>query len=345
MNIRFAEPEWLWIAAIAIPVLLMVNWLAASRSRRLLRRILGPVFAAKLVYPSSRFAAFLSWALLCAGITLLCMALSRPQLPERFETVDRLGIDFLVGIDVSKSMLAEDVEPNRMEAARSALRELLDRLVGDRMGLLAFAGEARMIAPLTFDSTALDKVIESIDQDILWLGGTKISDVIEMAIEKFEEKELDTRALVLISDGEDLEGDAALMAREAFLEYGIRIYTIGVGTVTGAKIPEHQYNRDGELVRTRYVKGPDRREVISSLDEASLKKIAEATGGRYYRLDPENKAIEMLFETGLRPLAKRVDSQEIGEAVEGYRVFLIPAIICFFLQTVIPIRRRRVPQP
>ncbi len=346
MNFNFADPDWLWVAALAVPVLLILNWLGDVRSRRRMRKLLGPIFSRKLILPPSRFARFLSRAFLYAGIVLACMALARPQLAERPERVDRMGIDFMVGIDVSKSMLAEDVEPNRLEAAREALRDLLGRLAGDRMGLIAFAGEARMIAPLTFDSTALDKVIESIDENILWLGGTNISEVIELAIKKFEEKELETRVLVLISDGEDLEGDAALMAREAFLEYGIRIFTIGVGTTTGAKIPLHQYNREGELVRTRYVRGPDRREVVSALDENSLKKIAESTGGRYFRLDEEKQAIELLFQNGLRPLAKRVHSTEMAESVEGYRIFLVPAIVCFFLQTMITVRKRKaLPKP
>ncbi|MFW5883830.1 MAG: VWA domain-containing protein [Verrucomicrobiota bacterium] len=338
---RFADTEWILVAVIAVPVLLLLNWLAGANSRRILRRILGPVFSKQLVLPASKATAALSWGLLLAGIVFLTLALARPLLSERPEQVDRLGIDFLVAVDVSKSMLAEDVEPNRMEAAKEALRNLLGRLVGDRMGLLAFAGEARMVAPLTFDSTALDKVIDSIDENILWLGGTKMSDVIELAIKKFEEKELDTRVLVLISDGENLEGDAVLMAREAFLEYDIRIYTIGVGTPIGARIPLHQRNNEGEIVRTRYVRGPDRRDVISSLDERTLKRIAEATNGRYYKLDDEMQTIDLLFESGLRPLAKRVVSEETEEPVEGYRIFLIPGILCLFAQSMINTRKRR----
>lgn len=303
------------------------------------------MFAEKLVLPSDRRLEFINTFLLFLGLGFLFLALARPLLEEREEKVDRLGIDFLVAVDTSRSMLAEDVEPNRITAARNALRFLLGKLSGDRMGLLAFAGEARMIAPLTFDTTALDKVIDSIDEKTLWLGGTSITKVIDLAARKFEEKKLESRVLVLITDGEDLEGDAALSARKAYLDHGIRIFTLGVGTNEGVNIPIHKRNKEGEIVKTWYVKGPDRRRVITRIDEEGLKKIARATGGDYYPAGKDNEGVTRLYREGLLSLADRMDTREMSEAVEGYRWFLVPSIACFLLQNLFVRGKRRVKEP
>ncbi|MDF3128144.1 VWA domain-containing protein [Kiritimatiellaeota bacterium B1221] len=329
---KFSDPHWLWACFLVLPALSFLRLLECRMRQRTLTKLLGSEQIKKLIIPSNPRLDRLNHFFLTLGVFFLFLALARPQLEDQPEKVDRLGIDFLVAIDTSRSMLAEDIEPNRMAVSKDALRYLLSRLKGDRMGILAFAGEARMIAPLTFDTTALDKVVESISEKTLWMGGTSITKVIELAAEKFEEKKLETRVLVLITDGEDLEGDAALTARDAFIQHQIQIFTIGVGSQEGAKIPLHQRDKSGKIVRTRYVQGPDRREVISRVDENGLRKIAQATGGEYYPVGEDNEGAEKLYDLSLSTLAKRVESREMAEAVEAYRYFLVPAIFCLLLQ-------------
>lgn len=328
---RFSNHLWLWATVLVPPLLLLLRGLERKLRQRRLQNLFGAGQVEKLLIPSNPRLDAVNSIFLFLGVTLLFLAMARPLLEEQPEKVDRLGIDFLVAIDTSKSMLAEDVDPNRMAVAKNALRYLLSRLKGDRMGILAFAGEARMIAPLTFDTTALDKVVESIDEKTLWMGGTSITKVIELAAEKFVEKKLETRVLVLITDGEDLEGDAALTARDAFLQHRIQIFTIGVGGKEGARIPLH-VRRNGKIIRTSYVRGPDRQEVVSRVDEVGLRKIAQATGGEYYPAGIEDEGVQKLYDLSLSNLAKRVESREMSDAVEGYRYFLLPAIICLLLQ-------------
>ncbi len=329
---KFSDQHWLWACFLVMPVLSILRLLEVKMRQRTLTKLFGNEQIKKLIIPSDARLDRLNNFFLFLGVLFLFLALARPQLEDQPEKVDRLGIDFLVAIDTSKSMLAEDIDPNRMAVSKDALRYLLSRLKGDRMGILAFAGEARMIAPLTFDTTALDKVVESISEKTLWMGGTSITKVIELAAEKFEEKKLETRVLVLITDGEDLEGDAALTARDAFIQHQIQIFTIGVGSSEGARIPLHSRDKTGKIVRTRYVQGPDRREVISRVDENGLRKIAQATGGEYYPVGENNEGAEQLYDLSLSNLAKRVESREMAEAVEAYRYFLVPAILCLLLQ-------------
>src|SRR6202043_689081 len=185
----------------------------------------------------------------------------------------RKGLDLLIAVDTSRSMLSDDVQPNRIERVKLAIQDLINELQGDRVGLIAFAGRAFLQAPLTIDYDAVVEAINDLDTKTIPEGGTNISDAIALAARTYGKSAVGNRALVIFTDGEELSGDAVKAAKAA-ADAGIRIFTVGVGTPQGSLIPVP--NEDGG---TSFVKDSSGQVVKSKLDDKRLREIAEATGG------------------------------------------------------------------
>jgi Ca-activated chloride channel family protein len=236
-------------------------------------------------------------ALFGASIALLFVALAGPQAGYRWEQVKRRGNDIIFAVDTSRSMLTPDVKPNRLERAKLAIDDFVNRLNGDAVGLVAFAGTAFLQTPITLDYGAFHESLAALDTHIIPQGGTNITSAIHEAQAALQRRPGSDKILILVTDGEDLEGDALAAARAA-AQQGLKIFTVGVGTANGDLIPlpadqggGFLKDREGHLVKSR-------------LDESALKALATATGGSYAPLGADNQGLDTIYQEALAPLAK-----------------------------------------
>jgi len=266
------------------------------------------------------------------------LALARPQWGTKLETVRRRGVDVIVALDTSYSMNAEDVAPSRLARAKNEVRGLIERLRGDRVGLVTFAGTALLQCPLTLDYGAAVLFLDIANTEIIPEPGTSLASAIQAAASAFIAGERKYKVLVIMTDGEDLEGqldEAIGKAKEA----GIVIYTVGLGTPEGRPIPV----RDGQGNIVEYRKDPSGRVVISSLDERTLARIAEATGGRYYRATTSGSELDALYGDISELEQKDLESRLFQNYEDQFQYPLGLAIL--FLTAELFVSERRRPGP
>ncbi len=288
-----------WLLALTPALVVFLVWGFRAR-RRALERFAAPPLAERLadsVRPVAR-----RWKAdpdRHRGDYWPALALTQPRWGFEWREVKHKGVDIFVLLDVSKSMLTEDVRPNRLEQAKYAVQDLLEKLQGDRIGLIAFAGTAFLQCPLTVDYEAFRLTLKDADPRIIPRGGTAIAVAIRTALKAFEASEGRDRAIVLITDGEENEGDALVAADEAAKE-GVKIYTIGVGTAEGELIPIREEGKPMEFLKDR-----DGQVVKSRLNEELLKEIALKTGGIYVRSVPGDFGIDTIYEKGISQLKRK----------------------------------------
>jgi len=299
MMISFARPSWLF-ALPAFVLLGVVLFRHADRKRRLaLQSFASAHLLEELTANVSTPRRRVKRALFSAGVLLVLVALARPQWGFRWEEAKRKGIDLLVVVDTSKSMLAEDVKPSRLVRAKLAVTDLLDKLEGDRVGLIAFAGSAFLQCPLTLDYDAFRQSLDALDVNVIPRGGTDIASAIHEAEKTFQIANPNHKILVLITDGEDLQASGVEAARAA-AKNGVRIFALGVGTTNGELIPVPQENGGID-----FLKDASGQPVKSRLDEATLREIAEATGGFYAPLGQQNEGLAAIYEQGIGSIPKQ----------------------------------------
>jgi Ca-activated chloride channel family protein len=274
---HFAEPHWLWLAVSAPIVLVLVQRYAAVARRRQLAALAAPQFLDDLTRSHSPARRAIKNALLVVAVTGIGIALARPQWGVLEVAGQALGEDIVFAVDCSRSMLAADVSPNRLERAKLSVLEFVRRHGRGRVGLVAFAGQAFLQCPLTFDYGAFEDSLRALDDRTIVVPGTDIGRALEEAFHAME-KTSRRKVVVLLTDGEDLEKSGIRMA-ESLAGQGIVAFTVGVGTEAGAEIQITNEQGQPELVRN--TKGEA---VRSQLDEATLQKIAQATKGKYFPL-------------------------------------------------------------
>jgi Ca-activated chloride channel family protein len=287
-----------WVLLLAPVLVVFLIWGFRAR-RRALMRFAAPSLTEQLadsVRPAARrWKAILT----VAAVLLMALALTQPRWGFEWREVKRTGVDIAVLLDVSKSMLTEDVRPNRLAQAKYAVQDLLEKLRGDRIGLIAFAGTAFVQCPLTVDYEAFRLTLKDADPRIIPRGGTAIGVAIRTALKAFEAGEGRDRAIVLITDGEETEGDALAAADEA-AKAGVKIYTIGVGTAEGELIPIREEGKPMEFLKDR-----DGAVVKSRLNEEMLKQLALKTGGIYVRSVPGDFGIDTIYDKGIAQLQRK----------------------------------------
>lgn len=318
---HFARAEYLnllWL----LPLLgLFLAWSLRNRRKRL-KKAIGPSLLAELAEEFSGGKAALYACLLTGFFLFSILALARPQWGARLETVRRQGVDIIAALDVSYSMNTEDIAPNRLEKAKSEIRKLILRSEGDRIGLIAFSGDAIIQCPLTLDHGASSLFLDIARTGMIDEAGTSLAAAMHTATGAFIAKEKKYKVLVLFTDGEDLEGqvDAAVQdAREA----GVIIYAVGIGTPQGKPIPIR--DRDGNIVE--YRKDPEGQVVVSSLDEKSLARIAVSSGGQYFRATTSENEIESLYEDISRLEKKDLESRLTQNFEDRFQYPLLFAIL------------------
>ncbi len=266
----------------------------------------------------------------------LVIALADPQIGTKLEQVKRKGVDIIIALDVSNSMKAEDIKPNRLEKAKHEIVRFIDLLKGDRIGLVAFAGMAHLVCPLTLDYGAAKLFLQMMDTDLIPVQGTALGDAIKVAMKAFNQKDRKHKVLILITDGEDHEGDPVKVAKEAAKE-GIIIYTIGIGSPQGVPIPV--YDRNGNEVG--FMKDRNGNVVTTKLDMATLQKIAFVTNGKYYMATSGQSELEKIYGEINKMEKKELSARKFSQYEDRYQIFALIGLIFVLLEFFLPVRTRK----
>jgi Ca-activated chloride channel homolog len=330
---RFGDPQAFWYLLIVPACLLLFLW-SFRKKRRALDAFGSPAIMAKLTSATSWARQIIKAALITMTFLFLILALIRPQFGTRLELLHRRGVDVIIALDTSMSMLAEDIRPNRLKRALIEIEAFIDRLEGDRIGLVAFAGKSFVLCPLTLDYGAAKLFLDSVDTDIIPVQGTAIAEVIRTAGRAFGSSDRKYKVLVLITDGEDHAEDPTEAAEEA-AESGVRIFTVGVGTPDGELIPvrgegrvEYMKDRRGNYVKTR-------------LDEAALVEIANLTDGVYIRSSGGSVGLEQVYAEIAAMEKKELGSRKYTRYEHRFQWPLALAVVCLAAEALLSDRRKR----
>jgi Ca-activated chloride channel family protein len=332
---RFANPQILALLLMVPPALIVFFWWAFNKRQRLMAQFIEARLLPGLVSGHSIVRQKFRLGCLVLGVACIIVALARPQWGFTWEEVKVRGVDIVVAIDTSKSMLAQDIAPSRLARAKLAALELVQLAKSDRLGLVAFAGSAFLQCPLTIDDVAFRQSLEALDVNIIPQGGTAIAEAIETAQAAFKEGD-NHRVLVLMTDGEDQDSGALEAAKKAAVA-GLRIYTVGIGTAEGEllRIKDAQGHPD-------YVRDEQGNVVKSHLNEQLLQEIAGATDGGFYLPLRGAKTIDALYEQGLAKLPKSEHQQKLVKRYqERYHWPLALAIGLLVVEILVPERKRQ----
>ena len=324
---RFENAYILWLLLVIPPLLAGFFWWALASRERLLAQFIHARLLTSLVVGVSPARLKVRFAFALLATVFLILALARPQHGFELQEVEQHGLDIVVAIDTSKSMLATDIAPNRLTRAKLAALELMQKAASDRLGLVAFAGEAYLECPLTIDNTAFQQSVQMLDVNTIPQGGTALREAINTALTAFKEKG-QFKALVLFTDGEDNDEGALEAARDA-AKQGLKIFTVGIGT------------KEGELLDPNLVRDENGNAVKSHLNEELLTQIASATGGFYLPLRGAGM-IDALYDRGLAPLPKGQGTEKtVRRYHEQFQWPLLIAILFILAELFFPERKKK----
>ena len=327
--LMFARAHFLWLLLL-VP-LILIGYALLRRARRKRMRRFGDEALVRALMPS--WSASKGWwrtVLFCQGFACFSVGLARPLLGAKLVERETKGAEIMICLDVSNSMLAQDYSPDRLSRAKLAISRIVDRLQGDRIGLIIFAGSSFVQLPITTDYVSAKMFLGSINPQSVPIQGTAIGDAIRTAAKSFSLQSEKSRAIIVITDGENHEDDAVDAARQV-AETGIRIYTIGVGSVQGQPIP-----MDGDLLKDK-----DGNIVVSRLDEETLKRIASVGNGAYVRAGGEEFGLNPILDEIRKLEDERFNSLVFEEYDEQYMYFFAAALFFFVLEALIGERRPR----
>lgn len=331
---RFAYPLYLHVLWL-IPIFLLGFWLAARARQKSLERFAEPQLILKLSENVSRRRQKLKMLLLLLALLFLGLAIARPQIGTHAVPVKTEGIDLVFALDTSLSMLAEDIKPNRLIRAKHEISALMDKLRGDRVGLVIFAGISFIQCPLTFDYSAAKLFLEAVDVNSISVPGTAIEQAIHTALKAFENTaEGSSKVVVLLTDGESHEGDP-LKAAEDAEKQGVKIYTIGIGSEKGELIPL----RDEQGNLTGYKKDHSGNVVMTKLDQLTLEKIAVLTDGKFYHVSSGGIELEKIYDEISRMEKTERETRLVTHYEEQYQYFLGVALGLLVLDVLLADRK------
>jgi len=326
---RFHNPLALHLLWLLIPMAVALRFLL--RRRRALLELLGERQAEQVRRTQRRHR--LRVILILLAFAFGALALARPQWGEVKQTILTRGVDCIIAVDVSLSMLADDEKPNRLDKARRLAADLIAKLEGNRIGLVAFAGSSVTLVPLTLDVSALRIFLDSLDTDLIDEPGSSLRRVISRAIEAFRSVGKDRRVLILLTDGEDQESQPIEAAREA-ASSGVNILAVGIGSSEGSYIPLES------LGAVRLKKDAEGRPVVTRVNDALLKEICEITGGRYWRATALGTEVDEIGDFISRLEKGEIGSRSVAQRQERYQIPLAIAILLLLLDSIISIRWR-----
>ncbi len=331
---RFEHPEYLnlmWL----LPVLVVIYVLYLRWKRKVAKR-LGDTSVTGLLMPyRSGWRSHFKFLLSLLTIASILVALANPQIGSQLEKVKRKGIDIVIALDVSNSMLAQDIKPNRLERAKQSINRLIDDLENDRIGLVVFAGKAYTQLPITTDYTAAKLMLSTVSTDMVPVQGTSIEKAVETAMSAFN-VEKSGKAIIIITDGETHDEEALIKVAEA-AEKGIRVFTIGLGLAEGAPIPTY---RNGQVSGFR--KDRSGSTVITRLDETMLQQIADAGKGIYVRASTSQIGLNRIFDEVKRLEENTYDVKSYSDYEDRFQYFIALAMLLVFLNYIINERKSRL---
>jgi Ca-activated chloride channel family protein len=318
--IRLAHAEYLYALLLLLP-LAGAYLYASGRRKKMMERFGNPALMASLVASPGRYKRPVKFLLLAAAAAFLIMGLANPQIGTKLEEVKREGVDVMVALDVSNSMKAEDIRPNRLDHAKQNISRMLNRLENDRVGLIVFAGQSYLQVPLTTDYAAVRLVLNTIDTDVVPVPGTAIGSAIRLARESFLAGETKHKVILLVTDGENHEDDA-LSEAAAAKEEGVVIHTIGMGSAEGSPIPVYSGNS-----LTGFKKDNNGSVVISKLDGDMLAEVASAGGGVYVRATNQQNEFDEIFSQISSMEKKEFGAKVFTDFEDRFQVFIAIALI------------------
>ena len=324
---RFANPQYLWLL-LAVPALVALYWLAARNRRRRLARFGRPGILEELMPEVSTGRTAFRFILFCAAVALVILAAARPQFGSKLREEKAQGIEMMLTVDVSNSMLAEDFEPNRLERTKYAIGKLFEGLQQDRVGLVVFAGEPKVQLPITSDYRMAKAFAKRISPSMASVQGTSIGKALSLAEMSFSSGSGDSRVIILITDGENHDDDAIAVAERA-TQMGVKIFTIGIGTPEGAPIQ----------IGGEFIKDEAGEMVVSKLNEEMLARIADITGGAYVRSSKQSIGLDEIVKAINEMEQTELSTVRFEEFNEQYQYLLIAALVLLLLEFVVLDRR------
>ncbi|MCI7337085.1 MAG: VWA domain-containing protein [Bacteroidales bacterium] len=310
---RFANPYYLYLLLL-IPLLVGLFVYGRLQQRKRLRVFGNPEVLAHLMPNASKIRPQVKFGVLMVALTLMIVALARPQFGSKLQTVKRQGVEAMIVLDVSNSMLAQDVQPNRLERAKLILSKLIDQMADDKVGLIVFAGDAYIQLPITADAVSAKMFLSSIQTNMVPRQGTAIGTAIDLALRSFGSAETEAgRTIIVITDGENHEDDAVGAAKLAH-EQGVTVHVVGMGTPDGTPIPVNgtmsfRKDRDGNVV-------------VTKLDEEMCRRIAAAGSGVYVRADNSSAALNVLSEQIDKMQKGDLETKSYAEYDEKFYIFV-----------------------
>lgn len=334
---RFAHPEYLY-ALVALPVIFILFLLMVQWKKRARRKLGDQILIDRLSSSHSRSKQVLKLILSLTGLALIIIACANPQIGTRLEEVKREGVDIIIALDVSNSMKAEDIKPNRLERSKQAISRLLDGLENDRIGMIVFAGQAYVQLPITSDYAAAKLFLQSIETDMIPTQGTCIGCAIDLAETSFTGNDNKHKALIIITDGENHEEDAVEAAKKAN-EKGIIIHTIGMGSVDGAPIPIF---RNG--IQVDFQKDNEGKTVITKLETLTLERIAAEGKGVFIQASNSDDGLASIFNQISKMEKKSFGTKQFTGFEDRFQYFLAAGLLLLLIEFVISDRKSKLIQ-
>jgi len=330
---RFANSEYLYLL-LALPLLILFFIINEYRKRKALRK-LGDVSLVKKLLPDlSRFRPSVKFIIQILALSLAIIMLARPQFGSKIEEVKRQGVEVIIALDVSNSMLAEDIQPNRLERAKQAISRLVETLQNDKIGLIVFAGDAYTQIPVTTDYISAKMFLSTISPDMVPKQGTAIGSAIDLGIRSFSPGSGKSKAMIIITDGENHEDDPVTKAKEAAAA-GIVIHTIGIGSIEGVPVPVSLTGKKD------FLKDADGNTVITKLDENILKEIAIATNGKYVKANNSNIGLDEIFSYIKKLKKQELEGKMYTEYNDQFQIFAGAVLLLLLIDFLTMERKNR----
>lgn len=327
---RFEHPEYLYLWLI-IPLIWIIQILVMRHRNKKMSASIDASLMPALAPMKTGAKAWTKLSIYSLALAALIAGIANPQSGSKMEEVKRKGIDIMIALDISNSMLAEDLYPNRIDRAKRSIQELLTYLKSDRIGIVVFAGEAFVQLPITTDYSAAKLFLNSISTDLITTQGTDIGNAIDLCVKSFDPESPTSKAIILISDGENHEESTSEAVDRAAQEMGVVVHTIGMGSVEGAPIPIY---RGGQ--RTGFRQNKEGNTVVTKLNESMLRSLAEQTGGIFIRSSNAQSGMAYVFEE-----IEQMEKVEVGTKVytdfeDQFAYLLLPALILLIIELIIP---------
>ena len=330
---RFANPDFLYLLLL-LPVIILLFIINEIRKKKALKRLGDINLVGRLVPEMSKIRPVIKFILPLIAISSGIIMVSRPQFGSKIEDVKKQGVEVIIALDVSNSMLAEDIQPDRLTRAKQAISRLVDNLNNDKIGLIVFAGDAYIQIPVTTDYISAKMFLSTINPNMVPKQGTAIGAAISLGIRSFSPGEGKSKAMIIITDGENHEDDPVREAEEAS-KAGIVIHTIGIGSTEGVPVPVINNGRKD------YLKDVDGNTVITKLDEEILKKIALSSNGNYVRASNSNIGLDEIFSQIKKMKKQELESTMYTEYNDQFQIFAAIAIFMLIVDFIIMERKNR----